>query len=169
MNEYTELNQPLQTSEIFSNIPPEITIPFSTSPHSGKISPLDTKIRGRLIYLITFFVFATPILVILFQLYSKYSKIKDTNLQIKNTTASLNSLQDINNKQKETFSIYNKENLEITQFLENKKIENVTNNYKIINLKDKIEKLNEEITNLSFEKNLLVDTYVSLLKEAKLG
>lgn len=38
MNEYTELNQPLQTSEIFSDIPPEITIPLSISPLSGKIS-----------------------------------------------------------------------------------------------------------------------------------
>ena len=38
MNEYTELNQPPQTSEIFSDIPPKITIPLSTSAHSGKIS-----------------------------------------------------------------------------------------------------------------------------------
>ena len=36
MNEYTELNQPLQTSEIFSDIPPEITIPLSTLHILGK-------------------------------------------------------------------------------------------------------------------------------------
>jgi hypothetical protein len=120
MNEYTELNQPLQTSEIFSNIPPEITIPLSTLHILGK-SPSRHENKRSDNLVIAFFLFVTPILVILFQLYCKYSKIKNTNLQIKNTTASLNSLQDINNKQKETFSIYNKENLEITQLLENKK------------------------------------------------
>ena len=90
-------------------------------------------------------------------------------MRVKDTTASLNFLQDIDNKQKETYYIYNKENIEITEFLEHKKIENITSNYEIINLQEKIEKLNKEITNLSFRKKLLVDIYVSLLKKAQLG
>ena len=90
-------------------------------------------------------------------------------MRVKDTTASLNFLQDIDNKQKETYYIYNKENIEITEFLEHKKIENITINYEIINLQEKIEKLNKEITNLSFRKKLLVDIYVSLLKKAQLG
>ena len=90
-------------------------------------------------------------------------------MRAKDTTASLNFLQDIDNKQKETYYIYNKENIEITEFLEHKKIENITSNYEIINLQEKIEKLNKEITNLSFRKKLLVDIYVSLLKKAQLG